>query len=125
VRVGNGSTTTKNAIPQLLAQLLQAFPDGNLPSRNRHFDAYSDEDSKQAVRVFRQLFSLRRDLAMLQSRGESWIVDEDKGDGKDSMIVRYVRPYVFGMVRREARLSKAEWNLLVGLFPAVARRGSS
>lgn len=78
-------------------------------SRNQNFDAYEDPRVKRAMRIFRHLQSVERDLLALGERGR---VELDALERTEEQVV--VRLAFSGSGgRRTSFLSPAEWELLL------------
>lgn len=77
-------------------------------SRNKNFEAHENELVKRAVRVYRLLRSIERDLL---AAGEGQVAIEAVEQDGDAVRVRL--NYPSGGGRRESFLTEAEWALLV------------
>ncbi len=78
-------------------------------SRNRHFEAYEDRAVQRAVRLYRHLRSLEKDLLRLEDPQEAKLVAlvEDE----EEVTVRLV--FAEEESRRTSYLSRKEWQLLL------------
>lgn len=96
------------------------------PSRNRHFEAWSDPLRRAAYRLFLKLRDLEDDLRLATARNEPVHISTSLSEGGAAEVgaaeegaaettVMYALSLPQGRLRRVARLSADEWRLLRAL----------
>ncbi|MBL8952887.1 MAG: hypothetical protein JNK82_19065 [Myxococcaceae bacterium] len=51
-------------------------------SRNKHFHTFESPEGKAAMKVFRRLTALRKDINACEKAGGTWKVEQHEADGK-------------------------------------------
>lgn len=98
---------------QLAARLLTSEPPA---SRNKHFAAFQDPDTKRAYALYRRLRALVAELEAAEQAGVAIHVEQRTRAGKDT--VRLV--WETASARRAAWLERPAWEVLL-THPVAAR----
>lgn len=97
------------------------------PSRNLHFEEWRDPVLGPAYRMFGRLKRLSREVEGQLRQGRPVAVERghEEGDESDVLHVRYALENSRGTIRRTARLTSREWELLVRLCPSLQRQAAA
>ena len=88
--------------------VLRLFDEGAPLSRNRHFHTFESPEGKAAMKIFKRLQALKRDLDACEQAGGTWSVKtEDDGEKvRVELTLQRIRS------RRMVILEEAELDLL-------------
>src|SRR5262245_1564318 len=93
-------------------RLVQRMSDPKRPlSRNKHFHTFESPEGKAAMKIFRRLTALKKDIAECEKSGGSYKVSRHVEDGKVRVDITLERI----RSRRTVTLEPAELELLEGL----------
>ena len=90
-------------------KLVERLADPKRPlSRNRHFHTFESPEGKAAMKIFKRLTALRRDIDACEKAGGTTEVKKHENEGKVQVLVTLERI----RSRRTVTLDEAELDLL-------------
>ena len=93
-------------------RLVQRMSDPKRPlSRNKHFHTFESPEGKAAMKIFRRLSALKRDMRECEKAGGACVVTNHEADGKVRVEITLERI----RSRRTVTLEPVELELLEGL----------
>jgi hypothetical protein len=93
-------------------RLIQRMSDPKRPlSRNKHFHTFESPEGRAALKIFKRLSALKRDLAACEKSGGTYSVTQQETEGKVRVEITLERL----RSRRTVTLEPAELELLEGL----------
>lgn len=93
-------------------RLVQRMSDPKRPlSRNKHFHTFESPEGRAALKIFKRLSALKRDMSECQKSGGSFTVTKHEADGKVRIEITLERL----RSRRTVTLEPAELDLLEAL----------
>lgn len=100
------------AVDPFVRRLVQRMSEPSRPlSRNRHFHTFESPEGKAAMKLFKRLTALKRDIAECEKSGGSCTITKHEDDGKVRVEVILAQL----KSRRTVTLEPAELELLRGL----------
>ncbi len=90
-------------------RLVQRMSDPKRPlSRNKHFHTFESPEGKAAMKIFRRLTALKKDMSECERAGGTWRVSKHDDDGKVRVDITLERI----RSKRTVTLEPAELELL-------------
>jgi len=93
-------------------RLVQRMSDPKRPlSRNKHFHTFESPEGKAAMKMFRRLTALKKDMSECEKAGGTYKVEKHEADGKVRVEITLERI----RSKRTVTLEPSELELLEGL----------